>query len=276
LTSPAALLRFRRTSLRSMIGRVSPRVEGEGSRVVVVMANLRSSGDERRTSKLYGVLGELIKRFAPLRRNISRALVLITVLFASWSAPADAREIKVLALGDSLTAGYGLPKSEGFTEQLQAALRVEGRDVRVINAGVSGDTSAGGRARLDWAMADKPDAVILELGANDGLRGIDPKVTRENLEAILARFGEMKLPVLFAGMLAPPNLGPEYGAEYEAVYRDLSARHDVIFYPFFLDGVAGKPALNQRDGIHPTKDGVAVIVEHILPAVREMLARVPR
>lgn len=221
-------------------------------------------------------MGGLIKRFAPPGRNISRALPVALALLAAHAAPVEAREIKILALGDSLTAGYGLAKADGFTEQLQAALRGEGRAVLVINAGVSGDTSAGGRARLDWALADKPDAVILELGANDGLRGIDPSVTRRNLDAILERFGAMKLPVLFAGMVAPPNLGPEYGAEYQAVFQDLAARHDVIFYPFFLDGVAGKPDLNQRDGIHPTKAGVAVIVERILPATRELLARVPR
>jgi len=221
-------------------------------------------------------LGRLIKRFASSRGGISRVFVLLAALSAAPATLAEAREIKILALGDSLTAGYGLPKTDGFTEQLQAALRAEGRDVRVINAGVSGDTSAGGRARLDWALADKPDAVILELGANDGLRGIDPKVTRQNLNAILDRFGAMKLPVLFAGMVAPPNLGPEYGAEYAAVFKDLAARYDVIFYPFFLDGVAGKPALNQRDGIHPTKAGAAVIVERILPATRELLSRVSR
>lgn len=186
---------------------------------------------------------------------------------------AEAKEIKLLALGDSLTAGYGLPKKEGFAEQLQAALRAEGREVLVINAGVSGDTSAGGRARLDWALADRPDAVLLELGANDGLRGIEPRVTRENLDAILGKLSGMSIPVLFAGMRAPPNLGTEYGAEYRAVFEDLAARHDVVFYRFFLEGVAGDPALNQGDGIHPNPEGVAVVVERILPSVREILSR---
>lgn len=201
-------------------------------------------------------------------------VVLLAVTVLAFQSEVAAREIKLLALGDSLTAGYGLPKAEGFTERLQAALRAEGRDIRVINAGVSGDTSAGGRSRLDWALADKPDAVLLELGANDGLRGIEPRVTRDNLDAILGKLSGMGIPILFAGMRAPPNLGEEYGAEYSAVFKDLSARHDVVFYPFFLDGVAGIPALNQVDGIHPNPEGVAVVVARIMPAVLEVLARV--
>lgn len=181
--------------------------------------------------------------------------------------------MKLLAFGDSLTAGYGLPRAEGFTERLQATLRDEGHEVLVINAGVSGDTSAGGRARLDWALADRPDAVLLELGANDGLRGIEPKVTRENLDAILGKLAAEGIPILFAGMRAPPNLGREYGVEYSAVFEDLAVRHDVVFYPFFLEGVAGDPALNQADGIHPNPAGVTVVVAGILPAVRELLER---
>lgn len=214
------------------------------------------------------------------RRSVNRrvsgpaVLALLAVMMFANQSEAAAREIKLLALGDSLTAGYGLPRAEGFTERLQAALRAEGRDIRVINAGVSGDTSAGGRARLDWALADKPDAVLLELGANDGLRGIEPRVTRENLDAVLGKLSGKGIPILFAGMRAPPNLGEEYGAEYRAVFKDLSARHDVVFYPFFLDGVVGIPALNQSDGIHPNAEGVAVVVERIMPAVLEVLARV--
>jgi acyl-CoA thioesterase-1 len=218
----------------------------------------------------------MIKRIARKLRSGAAVPIALAVALICWAAEADARDIKLLALGDSLTAGYGLAKSDGFTEQLEKALRAEGRSVRVINAGVSGDTTAGGRARLDWALADKPDAVLLELGANDGLRGIEPRVTRENLAAILDRFEAMGLPVLFAGMRAPPNLGPEYGREYDAVFTDLASRRDVVFYPFFLEGVAGKPDLNQRDGIHPTAEGVAVLVGRILPAVRDLLARVTR
>ncbi len=218
----------------------------------------------------------MIKRIAP-GNGYRRLILTVLLVLPFWlQTPAQARELKILALGDSLTAGYGLAKSDGFTEQLEKALHAEGLEIRVINAGVSGDTSAGGRARLDWALADKPDAVLLELGANDGLRGIEPRVTRDNLEAILAKFAGLKLPVLFAGMRAPPNLGPEYGREYDSVFTDLAARHDVVFYPFFLDGVAGKPELNQRDGIHPTPEGVAVMVERILPSVRALLKRVPQ
>lgn len=224
---------------------------------------------------LYGVMGGGINLIA---RHIRVWLVLSAVFLGSLTIASgvSADQIKLLAFGDSLTAGYGLPKADGFAEQLQAALRAEGREVVVINAGVSGDTSAGGRSRLDWALADTPDGVILELGANDGLRGIDPSVTRENLDAILARLSDLGIPVLFTGMHAPPNLGAEYGAEYGAVFADLSIKHDVVFYPFFLEGVAGKASLNQIDGIHPNLDGVAVLVTHILPSVHELLARIGR
>ena len=177
-------------------------------------------------------------------------------------------------IGDSLTAGYGLATPDGFTEQLQRVLREGGMDVVVVNASVSGDTSAGGRARLAWALADKPHAVILELGANDGLRGIEPGVTSDNLEAILGELDRRGIPVLLAGMLAPPNLGKEYGREFEAVFTRLSKVHDVIFYPFFLDGVAGTPHLNLDDGMHPNPEGVAVLVQRILPSVRKLLERV--
>lgn len=186
--------------------------------------------------------------------------------------PADA-ETRILGLGDSLMAGYGLPPGESFPDQLQRALAAEGIAAEVVNAGVSGDTTAGGRSRLDWALASEPHAVILELGANDGLRGLDPAETRRNLDAILTTLGERRLPVLLAGMLAPPNLGREYGAEFEAVFRELAEEHGTLFYPFFLDGVAGDTSLNQADGIHPTPEGVAVIVERIMPLVKQLIAR---
>lgn len=182
--------------------------------------------------------------------------------------------MKLLAFGDSLTAGYGLPQSDGFTVQLEAALRAEGRPVTVINAGVSGDTTSGGVSRIDWALADQPDAVLLELGANDGLRGIDPAVTRKNLDILLGRFAADGLPVLFTGMYAPPNFGKEYGEAFRRVFTDLAESHDVVFYPFFLEGVAGDPALNQTDGIHPNANGVRAVVDRILPAVRQVLDRV--
>ena len=211
----------------------------------------------------------MAERFASLGFAHKGIVAALLVLLATSSGLRADDPIRIVVLGDSLTAGYGLPKRHGFTEQLQTALRAEGRDILVINAGVSGDTSAGGRARLGWALADRPDVVMLELGANDGLRGIEPKVTKENLDAILGELQRKGIPVLFAGMRAPPNLGLEYGTEYSAVFKDLAARYDVVFYPFFLDGVAGDPALNQGDGIHPNPKGVAIMVERILPAVRE-------
>jgi acyl-CoA thioesterase I len=237
------------------------------------MEGLEMGGKKERIPTLYGVLGRLIKLIARSGGSAPVVLVVMSALIFGNPPMAIAGETKILALGDSLTAGYGLPKRHGFTEQLQTALRAEGRDILVINAGVSGDTSAGGRARLGWALADRPDVVMLELGANDGLRGIEPKVTKENLDAILGELQRKGIPVLFAGMRAPPNLGLEYGTEYSAVFKDLAARYDVVFYPFFLDGVAGDPALNQGDGIHPNPKGVAIMVERILPAVREVLAR---
>jgi acyl-CoA thioesterase-1 len=184
------------------------------------------------------------------------------------AATAEAGEHPVvLALGDSLTAGYGLPPGKAFPEQLQAALGDHGIDARVINGGVSGDTSAGGLARLDWLLGDKPDLVIVELGANDGMRGLDPANTRDNLDRIVARIRETGAQVLLAGMVAPPNLGADYGERFNSLYPALAQKHGTAFYPFFLDGVAMDTALNQEDGIHPTAEGVAVIVEKMLPVV---------
>lgn len=190
-------------------------------------------------------------------------------------SPATAAAKTVVAIGDSLTAGLGLDAKDAFPAQLQAALKAAGHDVRVIGAGVSGDTTAGGRTRLNWALAaagpQGPDAVIVELGANDGLRGIDPAATHANLAAILEALKRRKIAVLLTGMLAPPNLGREYDAEFRRVFPDLAARYDVLFYPFFLEGVAADPALNQPDGIHPTAQGVAEIVRRILPYVLKLL-----
>jgi len=183
-------------------------------------------------------------------------------------AAADAGERPVvLALGDSLTAGYGLAPGKAFPAQLQVALAGNGIDAKVINGGVSGDTSAGGLARLDWLLGDKPDLVIVELGANDGLRGLDPDGTRDNLDRIIMRIRETGAHVLLTGMVAPPNLGSDYGERFNAIYPALAQKHGTAFYPFFLDGVAMDPALNQQDGIHPTAEGVAMIVEKILPVV---------
>ncbi len=186
---------------------------------------------------------------------------------------AAERPLRVLALGDSLTAGWGLPAGAAFPVQLQRALVAEGRAVTVLDGGVSGDTSAGGRARLDWALGGHPDVVIVELGANDGLRGADPAELYANLDAILTRLDRAGLPVLLAGMRAPPNYGKDYAERFAAVYSRLARVHKVVFYPFFLDGVAGRPGLNQGDGMHPTAQGVAEIVRRILPAVTQILDR---
>lgn len=179
--------------------------------------------------------------------------------------------LKILALGDSLTAGYGLSDSESYPVKLQAALRERGIDAEVINGGVSGDTSAGGLARLDWALADDPDIVIVELGANDGLRGLDPAKTQENLDAILKRLTEERRAVLLTGMLAPPNMGSDYGDAFKSIYPTLAAKYGVRLYPFFLEGVAADPQLNQADGIHPTGAGVDIIVGRLLPAVMAVI-----
>ncbi len=184
---------------------------------------------------------------------------------------AAAQPIKLLTFGDSLIHGYGLPRDETFPAQLQAALRAEGRDVTVINGGNSGDTTAAGRARLDWALSDNPDLVLVTLGGNDMLRGLEPAETYRNLDAILTRLKAEGLPILLTGMLASRNLGAEYAAEFDGVFPRLAEEHDVAFYPFFLDGVAMRPDLNQPDGLHPNGAGVAVIVEAILPSLRPLI-----
>jgi acyl-CoA thioesterase-1 len=201
------------------------------------------------------------------------ALAASLALPAATRAEAGPQDLLLLAFGDSLTHGYGLPAGTTFPEKLGLALEARGWKVRVINGGNSGETTAGGRARLDWALAEEPDAVILELGANDALRGLDPVASYANLEAMLGRLEVAEVPALLAGMRAPPNLGAEYVEAFNAIYPRLAAAHDVIYYPFFLDGVAARPALNQHDGIHPNAQGVEVIVDKILPRVEELLAR---
>lgn len=196
---------------------------------------------------------------------LSSLLLAISLLGGATAARAEPAVI--LAFGDSLTAGYGLPAEDSFTSQLEQALRDAGQDVVVRNAGVSGDTTAGGLTRLAWTLSERPDLVILELGANDGLRGIDPAATRANLDAILGELTGRDIAVLFTGMRAPPNLGADYTRAFDGLFADLATKHAVAFYPFFLDGVAAQPDLNQDDGIHPNADGVAIIVERLLPHV---------
>ena len=191
------------------------------------------------------------------------------------ACPAGAAALKVTALGTSLTQGYGLSPGTEFTAQLQVALKAQKYEVTVVNAGVSGDTSADGLSRLDWTLADHPDAVILELGSNDMLRGLPPAQTEKNLRAILAKLKAAHVPVLLCGMMAQRNLGPDYVTQFDAIYPNLAKETGVLFYPFILDGVALNPKLNQADGMHPNPAGVKVIVARILPKVKELLAEVP-
>lgn len=202
-----------------------------------------------------------------------RALLAFATGMALAPSIARAAPLKLLAYGDSLIHGYGLGPAEVFPAQLEQALRAAGREVTVINGGNSGDTTAAGLARVDWTLAERPDAVLLLLGANDFLRGLDPKETAANLRALMQRFQDAGLPVLLAGMMAPQNLGADYAAEFDAIYPTLAAEFDALLYPFFLAGVALDPALNQPDGIHPNAAGVAVIVGRILPSVEALLDR---
>jgi acyl-CoA thioesterase I len=190
---------------------------------------------------------------------------------ASPALPAPPR---LLVLGDSLSAGYGLAHDQGFEVQLQQALKARGHEVTIIDGAVSGDTSAGGRARLDWALGDGADAAIVELGANDGLRGLDPKDMEANLTAILDELGGKHIPVLLAGMYAPPNLGPDYQASFRAVFDRLGKRPGLLYDPFFLEGVAMQPDLIQADHLHPNAEGVKREVARILPLVEQLLAKI--
>jgi acyl-CoA thioesterase-1 len=205
-------------------------------------------------------------------RSFKKLLSIVLFLIMAGAGSAFAAPAKILALGSSLTQGYGLPPGTEFTVQLQAALKNAGVDAVVINAGVSADTSAGGLARLDWSLADHPDAVILELGSNDMLRGIPPTVTERNLRAILDKLKAAHVKVLLTGMHAQRNLGADYVRQFDSIYPRLAKDYKVLFYPFFLDGVALKPALNQADGMHPNPTGVKVIVAHMLPYVKRLVA----
>ena len=194
--------------------------------------------------------------------------------FAQPPAAALAKPVKVVAFGDSLTAGLGLMGNEAFPVRLQKALESKGIKVDMTNAGVSGDTASGGRDRLDWSIPEGTDAVILELGANDALRGTDPAVTRAALADILTRLKARKIAVLLCGMMAPPNYGTDYADRFNAIYPELAKKFDVPFYPFFLEGVAAEARFNQKDGIHPTAEGVDAIVKNMLPTVEAFLGTV--
>jgi acyl-CoA thioesterase-1 len=234
-------------------------------------APLASYGKAARIGKM--------RRLATAVMRIARTLVTAMLAGAALAgvpvgsaALASDRPLRIVAFGDSLTAGYGLPADAAFPAKLAQALAAKGIATEIANAGVSGDTTSGGLARLDWSIPDGTEAVILELGANDALRGVDPKLARSALETMLERLKTRHIPVLLAGMLAPRNMGPDYGAAFDAIYPDLAKKYGAILYPFFLDGVAADPKLNQRDGLHPTAAGVDVIVAKILPAVERLAA----
>ena len=205
---------------------------------------------------------------------LGMALMGANSAFAQAPAAGAGKPIKMVVLGDSLSAGLGLSASAAFPARLKQSLKIKGIDVDMINAGVSGDTSSGGRDRLDWSVPEGTDAVILELGANDALRGTDPKATRAALTDILARLKARKVAVLLCGMLAPPNYGSDYSARFNAIYPDLAKSFGVPLYPFFLEGVAADARLNQADGMHPTAEGVDVIVKNILPSVEAFLGAI--
>ena len=205
---------------------------------------------------------------------LGMALMAANAAVAQAPAAGAGKPLKMVVLGDSLSAGLGLSASAAFPARLKESLKINGIEVDIINAGVSGDTSSGGRDRLDWSVPQGTDAVILELGANDALRGTDPKVTRAALTDILARLKARKVAVLLCGMLAPPNYGSDYSARFNAIYPDLAKSFGVPLYPFFLEGVAADARLNQADGLHPTAEGVDVIVKNILPTVEAFLGAI--
>jgi acyl-CoA thioesterase-1 len=202
------------------------------------------------------------------------ALMTSETAFAQTPAPMPAKPIKMVVLGDSLSAGFGLPAAAAFPARLKKSLESKGIKVDMINAGVSGDTTSGGRDRLDWSVPEGTQAVVLELGANDALRGTDPAVTRAALTDILTRLKERKIAVLLCGMVAPPNYGSDYAARFNAIYPELAKSFGVPLYPFFLEGVAADPKLNQPDGLHPTAEGVEMIVKNILPSVEALLGAI--
>ncbi len=221
----------------------------------------------------YNGYGENFRRnfLRDFRQYFSSFVVVLTLGFMSQMASANAKQISIVAFGDSLTAGLGVDPQQNYPTKLQAALRAKGYDVVISNAGVSGDTTRGGLARLDWAIGDDVDIVILELGANDALRGIDPSETRKSLTQIVDKLLKKNKKILLAGMIAPPNLGTEYGIEFAQIFKDLSNKKGVVFYPFFLKAVAEKPNLVQLDGMHPKAMGYEAIVKDLLPVIEMML-----
>jgi acyl-CoA thioesterase I len=242
----------------------------------MVSAELSASEEEEmRVSMVrsYGNSVRAVERRYGLFMHIAVLMfALMAVANPAWAE--STKSVKLVVLGDSLSAGLGLPAQEAFPTKLQKALQAKGIDIDMTNAGVSGDTSSGGRDRLDWSVPDGTDGVIIELGANDALRGIDPDLTRTALTEIVQRLKARKIAVMLCGMLAPPNYGPDYAARFNSIYPDLARKFDVPLYPFFLEGVAADAKLNQADGIHPTAPGVDIIVKNILPTVEAFLGTI--
>ena len=206
-----------------------------------------------------------------LTSAITGILVTCFIMMCTLMTHASAKPLEVVAFGDSLMAGYQLDREDAFPNRLAEALNANGLEINMTNAAVSGDTTSGGLARLDWSIPDGTDVVILELGANDALRGLPAETTRENLDKMMARLGERNITIFLMGMLAPPNMGADYEQQFNTIYPDLANKYEVEFYPFFLDGVAGVPELNISDGIHPNPEGIAVMVEKILPVAEPFL-----
>ncbi|KPB00082.1 acyl-CoA thioesterase [Ahrensia marina] len=204
-------------------------------------------------------------------KSLSRSFSLYGLIVMFAVSSVNAQTLQGVGFGDSLMAGYQLENGNGFPDQLQAALKEKGYDVAIANAGVSGDTTSGGLSRLEWSVPDTTDFVILELGGNDALRGIKPEITRQNLDEMITALKTRDIDVLLAGMVAPPNMGDAYGEAFNKIYADLSEKHDVPLYPFFLEGAITNPELMQDDGIHPTKEGVEVMVENFLPFLETYL-----
>ena len=223
---------------------------------------------------LFGSYGKEAVRVHSLKAMALALVGLGMLAMGAIAAKAADRPVKIVALGDSLTAGYGLNRLDAFPEKLEKALKAKGIAVEIGNAGVSGDTASGGLSRLDWSVGEGTDAVIIELGANDMLRGIDPKVTRTALEAIIQRLKARGIEVLLSGMRAAPNMGDEYLRDYDAIFPELAAKHGLVYYPFFIEGIAAQAKFLLRDGIHPNAAGVSQIVTSITPKVEELIARV--
>jgi acyl-CoA thioesterase-1 len=218
--------------------------------------------------------GWQVNHSKPGQKAVRQPIVAFVLALLAGVVGAEAKPMRIVALGDSLTAGYGVAAADAFPNKLEAALAKRGHDVEIVNAGVSGDTVADGLARLDWALSDGADGVIVELGANDMLRGHDPASVRDGLDKLMSRLKANGAPVLIAGMMAAPNLGADYAARFNPIYPELADKYGALLYPFFLDGVASDAAFNQSDGMHPNAAGVDVIVGRMLPSVEALIARI--